>query len=203
MGTHTFRQQGVTDQYLGNQVPAAFKCTAGQAVPIVFQPVTIDDEDGLPDLIGAMESAGWTYDHEGDPTVAKTIAQIVPNALVSDASSIPVASGWVDVLSSTLTTLGNSSVGVQVSAVGNPSVGVGQARVIVNGGDFTDMVVGATAYDIPTSSQGVASFNAPRTIPDTSPTPTTYTFKLQMQATGGGGAVVPRAGTVMSLIEYR
>ncbi len=203
MGTHTYRQIGVSADYLATQISSAYTATPQQAVPITYQSIDLSDDVALDDLTAAMNYVGWEYDHAGVAVVAKTIAQIIPSALVSDASSIPVASGWVDVLTGSISTPGGSSVGVQVTAVANPSVGVAQVRVIVNGGSFSNTVIGATAYDIPISSQATIGFNAPTSIPDTSPTNTTYTFKLQMQATGVLGSVVPRAGTVMSLIEYR
>lgn len=197
---YTYKWSGVTSTYLGQQVPG--EGSVASSVPIVLQTITWD-ETYKEDLDAAMDSKGWIYVYEGTAPAAKAVMQIVPAFLLADASSIAVASGWADVLSANLTTLGGTSVGAQVSAVGNPDVGVGQARLLVNGGAYSNSVRGATAYDIPISAQGIAAFHVPTPIADTSPNATTYTFKLQMQATGALATIVPRAGTGFTLVEYK
>lgn len=204
MGQHTYRQQGVTDDYLSTMLVPGNTGTVSDVVPIVFQTIDLEPDDSdLDDLTAAMEAKGWVYFAAGPAPAAKTIAQIVPQMLSSDAASIPVASGWVDVLSGNVTTLGNSTVGVQATAIGTVGVGAAQVRLRVNGGAFSNQVIGASHYDMPILSASTIAFNIPRPIADTSPTQTTYTFTLQMQATGILGTVVPKAGTAMTLVEYK
>lgn len=198
--SYTYKSAGVTLAYLAQQVPGQGSVAA--VVPAAFQTITWD-ETYKADLDAAMATKGFEYAYEGLAPAAKSIMQIVPKFLAADASSIPVASGWTDVLSETLTTLGGTSVGAQVTAVASPSVGVGQARLLVSGGAYSNTVRGATAYDIPISAQGCAAFHVPTPIADTSPDATVYTFKLQMQATGINGSVVPRAGSGFTLVENR
>lgn len=197
---YTYKAAGVTAAYLAQQIPGSG--SVADAVPAAFQTITWD-ETYKDDLDFAMASKGYEYAYEGASPPAKAIMQIVPSFLAADASSIAVASGWVDVKTATLTTLGGTSVGAQVTAVGAPTLGVGQARLVVDGGQYSNAVRGATAYDIPVSAQGCAAFHIPTPINDTSPNETTYTFKLQMQATGALSAVVPRAGSGFTLVENR
>lgn len=197
---YTYKRLGVTTSSLSQEVPGTG--SAGALVPTGYQTITWD-ETYKDDLDAAMVTKGFEYAYEGEAPPAKSVMQIVPKFLAADASSIPVANGWTDVLSETLTTLGDTSVGAQVTAVASPSVGVGQARLLVSGGAYSNTVRGATAYDIPISAQGCAAFHVPTPIADTSPDATTYTFKLQMQATGILGSVVPRAGTGFTLVENR
>lgn len=134
----------------------------------------------------------------------KVIAQFVTSELVADASAIEVASGWVDVLSAVATSRGGSSVCVQGTAVGSPTVGDAQVRLRINGGSFSNLVIGATYYELSALlTHAVASFTVPLEIPDTSPDATEYTFTLQMQAQGIIGTVTPRLGTVLTVVEYR
>lgn len=197
---YTYKRTGVILATLQQQVPG--DGSVSDLVPAAFQTITWD-EIYKDDLDWAMGQQGMMYAYEGIAPPAKSVMQIVPSFLAVDASSIAVAAGWTDVLSATLTTLGSTSVGAQVTAVADPSIGVAQVRLIVNGGAYSNAVIGATAYDIPISSQGCIAFHVPTPIADTSPTVTEYTFKLQMQATGTLGSVVPRAGSGITLVEYR
>lgn len=197
---YTYKRLGVTTASLSQEVPGSG--SAGALVPTGYQTITWD-ESYKSDLDFAMAAQGFEYAYEGTSPPAKSIMQIVPKFLAADASSIPVAAGWTDVLTETLTTLGGTSVGAQVTAVASPSVGVGQARLLVSGGAYSNTVRGAAAYDIPITSQGIAAFHVPTPIADTSPNETTYTFKLQMQASGILGTIVPRAGTGFTLVENR
>lgn len=197
---YTYQRTGVDLATLQQQVPGDGSASA--LVPTAFQTITWD-ETYKDDLDWAMGQQGMLYAYEGSAPPAKSVMQIVPKFLAADASSILVASGWTDVLSDTLTTLGGTSVGAQVTAVGDPSVGVGQVRLVVSGGAYSNTVRGATAYDIPISAQGCVAFHVATPIAYTSPTETTYTFKLQMQATGILGSIVPRAGTGFTLVENR
>lgn len=197
--TYTYQRKGVSLATLEQHVPGTG--SVSDLVPAAFQTITWD-ETYKADLDWAMSQQGMIYAYEGIAPPAKSVMQIVPSFLAVDASAIAVAVGWTDVLSATLTTLGGTSAGAQITAVANPSVGVGQARLIVNGGAYSNEVRGATAYDIPLSAQGCAAFHVPTSLA-ASPNETTYTFKLQMQATGILGSVVPRAGTTFTLVEYR
>lgn len=197
---YTYKTAGVTAAYLAQQVPGTG--TVALLVPIAFQTITWD-ETYKADLDAAMMAKGAEFAYEGTAPPAKAVMQIVPSFLAADASSIAVAAGWTDVLSASITTLGDTSVGAQVTAVADPSIGVAQVRLIVNGGAYSNAVIGATAYDIPINSQGCIAFHVPTPIAGTSPTVTEYTFKLQMQATGTLGSVVPRAGSGITLVEYR
>jgi hypothetical protein len=197
---YTYENQGVTAAYLAQQVPGTG--TVSPAVPARLQTITWD-ETYKDDLDYAMASAGWVFAYEGVSPPALTIAQIQPTFLAADASLILVASGWVDVLTKTITTIGGTSIGSQITALGAPAIGVGQARLVVDGGSYSNQVMGAAAYDIPLTSQGGVAFHIPTPIPDTSPNLTTYTFKLQMQATGILGTLTPRKGTGLTLLEYR
>lgn len=197
---YTYQFSGVQQAYLEQQVPGSG--SRSDSVPVLLQTITWD-ETYKGDLDAAMASAGWSYSYEGTAPAAKTIAQIQSASLASDASAILVASGWVDVVSRDLTSLGGSTVAVQATAIGSPSVGVGQARVIVNGtGIPADTVIGAAAYDIQISSLSTTAFNAPTAVPSADPA-VTYTFKIQMRATGILGQVVPCAGTRITLVEYK
>lgn len=196
---YTYKHEGVSAAFLA-QVPGSGSAAA--AVPTRFQTITWD-ETFKADLDFEMGQAGWTYAYEGQAPPAKAVMQIVPKFLTADGSQIEVASGWTDVLSETLTTLGGTNVGAQVTVVANPDVGVGQARLLVSGGAYSNTVRGATAYDIPVSAQGCVAFHVPTPIADTSPDATVYTFTLQMQATGVLGTVVPRAGSGFTLVENR
>ena len=200
MKNYTYKRIGVTNEFL-TSVPGTGG-PAGLLVPTGFQTIPWD-ENYKADLDWSMLTQGFIYAYEGIAPPAKSVMQIVTKFLAADASSIPVANGWTDVLTETLTTLGGTSVGAQVTAVASPSVGVGQARLLVSGGAYSNTVRGATAYDIPISGQGCVAFHVPTPIADTSPDATTYTFKLQMQATGILGSVVPRAGTGFTLVENR
>ena len=199
---YTYKRHGITLAYLQGVVPGSGG-SVGDQTPPAYQLVTWDSlyKD---DLDAAMSTAGWGYLWQGTPPPAKTIANVVPSALAADANPIAVASGWVDVLSGAIQTRGDSSVGVQVTALCAGSVGTPQARVRVNGGAFSNQVIGASAYDFEggSSIQPIA-FHFPRPIADTSPTLTTYTFTLQVQAQGILGTATPKAGTTMTLVEYR
>lgn len=203
--TYVYQFDGVTQAYLDQQVPGTG--SVSDSVPPRYQEVTWD-ETYKGDLDAAMGSSGWRYLYEGAAPAAKTIAQIQTSVLASDGSAIGTADGWVSVLTKTLTTQGASAVGVQCTSVADISGVTGQAtaRVIVNGGSFpADTIVGAPGgYDIAgDGGHGSLGFNAPRAIADTSPTNTTYTFELQLSVTGIGSSLTPRAGSVMTLVEYR
>lgn len=201
MTVHRFRFFPPTDAYMTREVGASISRVA------VSHEVTADYE--IPDVsleaaIGVMLTPNnWEYVEASPPTLAaKTIAQIVGSSLAADASSIPVASGWVDVLTASVQTKGSCIFAVQFSAIGAPAMGEGLARLRINGGAFSDLVFGADSYSIPVLSYGVASGNAPKVVAST-PGYTTYTVSLQMQATGVLGSVVPKKGSQLTVVEYR
>lgn len=196
---YTYKNEGVTDAYLAQQCGGSG--TAAPAVPVQYQTITWESAN-KGDVDAAMAAKGYEFAYTGTAPAAKTILQVQTAALAADASSIPVASEWVDVVSQTLSSMGDSSVGVQVTAIGGPSLSVGQVRVVVNGtGIPADTVVGAAAYDIQISALSTTSFNAQAALPAADPA-VAYTFKVQMRATGLG-AIVPRAGTRITLVEYK
>jgi hypothetical protein len=203
MGIHTYRMQGVSDEYLATQIASPTTAEVSEALPIIYQSVDLSDDASLDDLTAGMNWQGWVYAFPGTPPLAKTILQMISEGLSSDASQIGVGDGWVDVVTCDLTTFGGSSVGVQATAVGSVGVGPGQARVKVDGGAFSDLVIGATYYELGVLTRATVSFHFPRPLADTSPSQTTYTFKLQMQATGVLGTVTPRVGTFMTLVEAK
>jgi len=196
---YTYKDEGVSAAYLAQQMPGSG--SVAPAVPMRLQTITWD-ETYKDDLDYAMASKGWAYAYEGTAPAAKTIVQSIPAFLVADASSIATADSWVTVKSQALVSKGGTAVGVLAIAVGNTGSGQAQARVRVSGGAYSNTVVGADQYDIHNSSYGAAGFNVPVPLADTSPNDTTYTFELQMSVTGIG-AVVPRAGSGMSLVEHR
>lgn len=197
---YTYRETGVTAAYLGQQMPGTG--TVASAVPIRYQTITWDS-DYKDDLDAAMASAGWTFAFQGSAPAAKTIAQIQSAVLLADGSAVVPADGWVTKLSRTLTTRGGSNMGVQVTAVGNTGgSGVGAARILANGGSFSNTVIGADQYDLHDANWGFAAFHHPLALPDTSPTETEYTLALQFSVTGVGSSLVPRKGCVVTLVEY-
>jgi hypothetical protein len=196
---YTYKWQGVSAAFLA-QVPGSGSGAA--SVPIVLQTITWD-ETYKDDLDFAMASAGWVYAYEGTAPAAKTIAQLVPAFLAADGASIADEDGWTTAKSGTLTSKGNTAVGVVVTAIGNTNLGQASVRVRVSGGAYSNTVVGAVQYDIPPTSYGEAGFNIPVPLADTSPNDTTYTFDLQYSVVGAGSTVVPRKGSGMSLVEHR
>lgn len=197
---YTYKESGVPGSYISQQVPGTGSVL--EAVPIRLQTI-VWDETYKADLDAAMSSAGWSYLYEGDAPGAKTIAQSVTGYLAADAASIATADGWVNVKSVSLTSQGGSVAASFVVAIGNTGSGQGQARVLVNGGSYSNQVVGAAQYDIHNSNYGATGFNIPVPLADTSPTDTTYTFTLQFSVTGVGATIIPRAGSGISLAEYR
>lgn len=200
---YTYVRVGATLAYLENQVPGTGG-SVGAETPPSYQLVNWDSTY-KDDLDAAMSSLGWTYLWAGTPPVALTIAQIQTVVLTSDGVSIAPADGWVTVATKTIDTRGGSTISVQLTAV-TASNGIDQPhlRVLVNcTGIFSDVVVGAAQYDLPTTDEGGRAMNAPVPIADTSPTIKTYTFTLQLQTTSGASTIQAKAGTVMSLVEYR
>lgn len=199
---YTYKRLGVTLAYLQGVVPGDGGSVSDQTPPSFLG--LIWDSAYKEDLDVAMSDAGWGYLWEGPPPPAKTIIQTQTAALAADASSIGVASGWQDIgLSRTLTTRGGSTVTVQLTAIGSPTLAAAQVRVLVSGGAYSDTVVGAPAYAIDTPPLSTTSAGFPVAIADTSPNETTYTFRVQMQAPGALNAVVPKAHTRISLAEHR
>lgn len=194
---YTYKNEGVTAAYLAQQMPGSG--TVSAAVPIQYQTITWESAY-KDDLDAAMSAKGFTYDYAGTAPPAKVIAQIVPSFLTEDASEITVAQGWVDVRESTVVSHGGSSVGVQVTAICTGTVGTPQYRVVVNGGAYTNQVIGAASYDFPggTSRQPVASH-----IPCPTTQAATYSFKLQVQAQGVLGTATPRAGSGITAVENK
>lgn len=197
---YTYVDQGVTLAQVSQQVPGTG--AVAPAVPIRLQTVTWDSTY-KDDLDAMMAGLGWSYLYQGTAPTAKVIAQIEATALGADAASIAAAAGWVTVLTQTIVTRGGSDVDVRATAVGDTVGGTAQARVLLNGGDFTDSIVGAVQYDLRDSSYGASATRYLSAIPDTSPTETTYTFELQFAVTGGASTVVPRKGTELTLVELR
>lgn len=198
---YTYKRQGVTQAYLDGVMPGTG--TVGDQVPAAYLSVTWEDTYKT-DLDSVMEGQGWAYLWQGPPPAAKTVIQTQTAALAGDASSIGVASGWQDIgLSPTLATRGGSTVTVQLTAIGSPTLAPGQVRVLVSGGAYSDTVVGAAAYAIQATALATTSASFPVPIADTSPDETTYTFRVQMQAPGALNAIVPKAYSRISLAEHK
>lgn len=198
---YTYIRSGASQGYIASQVPGTG--TVYAAVPPVYQRITWD-ETYKADLDYAMSQQGWTYAYEGQPSVAKTIAQIQSTVRTVDASAIVPADGWVTVDTRTLATRGGSAMGVQITAVGNTNgSSIAQARILINGGAYTNTVIGADQYDLHDADWGHAAFHHPVALADTSPAETTYTVSMQLSVTGIGSTVTARKGCVITLVEYR
>lgn len=177
---------------------------------VVYAPAimdaTLSDDTAAGDLDDVLAAdEGWEF-LDADPVAgaARTIAQIVPAALGADASAIATADGWTDVLTASITTKGGTSIGTQVTAVGSAgTTGEGQVRLVINGGSFSNVVLGPTYVSLATTttlSRAVVAFHAPVAI--SAGAAETYDFKLQMQATGLLNTLTPRKGCALTCIEY-
>jgi hypothetical protein len=173
----------------------------GAICPAAFQDITIDDSR-LPDLLAFMAEAGYSL-VATDPTAAatKTILRSAANVLPGDGAAILTAANWQDIgVSISLTTEGGTSLGLQVTGIANSSANEGQMRVVANGGVYSNTVVGPTAFSFAALQFAAASGHVPLALPS-GPT-TTYSFKLQMQATALISSITPRKGCALSAFEY-
>lgn len=199
---YTYVREGITLTYLSTLVPGGGGSVDSQR-PWAYQSVTWDDAF-KDDLDEAMATRGWSFGWAGAAPPAKTIAEVVASFLAADAPDINTADGWTDVATASVSTFGGSSLGVQVTAICTGSVGVPQARLIIDGGAYTNQQIGADQYDFAGgSSRQPTAFHVPTALADTSPTLTTYTVKLQIQSQGVSGTATPRKGTGITLIEHR
>lgn len=202
MATKTYRfvHEGLTASEMTELTGASV--TVEMAHPPTYQDVTVE-ESAFEDLVLAAASKGFTY-LETDPPdpAAKTILRSNADQLAADASAVPVASGWIDVVSTTIATKGASSLAIQGTAIGNITLGAAQARVIIDGGSFSAQVLGADSYDLAGISQANTGFNTPCPIPSTG-NYTTYTIKMQFRAVGVLASVTPRKGTIIAAFEHK
>ena len=200
-------KQGCPDETaISNLLPGGATVTAFTLYAPSIMDAALSDDAAAEDLDGILAADHCWILQDVDPVAgaAKTRVQSVAAVLAADASAIATASGWTDVLSIDLTTKGGTTAGVLVAAIASSGIlGEGQARLIVNGGAFSNVVLGATYHALAmttTKSRDTAAFHVPVSIPSTSGT--TYTFTLQMQATGLLNSMTPRKGCALTCAEH-
>ena len=200
MGIHTFQRRGVTDDYLSSQVPEG--ATTYPVRPPSYQEVEPTNEAYLEDLKYAMKGEGWDYYGAGSAPQARAIKQIANASLASDGDSISVNLGWQDIgLEVEITTKGATAILVVSSVLAGIAIG-GQTRVLIDGGSFSNAIVGPDAADYPVlSGRATAPFTTVLAIPSTA-SETTYTIRCQVQAVGLFSIATPRKGSTLVVSEY-
>lgn len=189
MGTQTvyrYRRIGVTADQFDNAV-GTIPTVVGNVSPSAYQDLTYDSDYHTGGSIGGaveqMAAMGWEFVTASPPAgTPLVIRQTVSAAIASDSSSIPVASGWTDVtgLSVSITTLGGS-IARMAACAAPAAIAIGASyRVLINGGSFSDVVLGTMPLKL---SVGLPRpFFVNQALGATSPT--TYTFRVQAQGVG-------------------
>lgn len=198
--TRRYRQRGVTAADILAHTPAT-SVTTTPTFPPCFQEVTADDSFNT-DIDAYMAEQGADF-VEADPPANTSfmIANIKSAKLAADSTAFPVASGWQDVsgLSVSLSTLGGTTLGITLSAVNSNIAIGGQVQAIINGGSFSNVVVGLAAFPLLTSS--FAGFTTFVTLPAAART--TYTVRVQARGLGVLASVTLAAGaTSIAVFEY-
>lgn len=118
--------------------------------------------------------------------------------LDADASAIPVASGFVTVLSVVLTTIaGSSEVMIEGSLAATTSaLATGNARLLINGGSFSNVVLLTRA--VPTGTAVGATLQTYVVLPAGAQA---YTISLQAQSIGALSSLTPLAGSSIVCTE--
>lgn len=136
-------------------------------------------------LIGVTGAAGV----DGAPGL---LVQSERDGLTVDASAIPVASGWVDVLAVMIVTADDTSI-LEASAVLLGTVAVGaQGRLVLDGGSYTNAVIALGSFPVALAQLSLALLST-RALDAAD----TYTLTLQAQGNGVVATITPLANTTI------
>lgn len=200
--TYRYKQRGLTSDFIADQCGGTPPNAVGLLIPTSTQDVEYEESYHV-DVLSAAQQAGYELVEESPPgNTAVYLAQVKNATLAADSSSIPVASGWTDVsgLSVNLSTFGGTIFGVTLSAV-NAAIAVGaQVRVLINGGAFSDLVLGTAAFPLLTSSFAGFTMATPVSVTGSR---TTYTVRVQARGLGVLASVSLAAGaSSITVFEY-
>lgn len=194
-----YTSSGLVGNLAERHLPAGVTVTAAGPFPFRFVDVTISDDSAAQDLDDYMAGYGCVF-VEADPPApgALTIVQTAPVVLAVDADVVEPADGWVDVLTTSISSKGGTSARVEAFVVvAGTGSGKPQARLLLNGS-----VVGPVVVDVPNGSAGSVSLWVPVGIPVTGGY-VAYAVKLQVRSPSVLTTATPLAGCVLTVAEYR
>jgi hypothetical protein len=205
-GDHVYRfvDFGVTAAHVESMVPGTTTIVSVVVSPLRYCDVRLSDGSADPeaDIAAGMLDVGFVL-LEVDPQLGaiQVPAQILPSKLGADAAVINFGASWVDVFSTDITTKGGS----RLAAIGAPIFSCtlgGEYRLLIDGGSFSPGTVLVDPIALALESRKPYPVQSPVEIPATA-NYTTYTVKLQAQATILTGTVTPKKDSALSLFEYR
>lgn len=199
--TYRYRMQGVTPEEFQEHVGVTPTSTPG--IPAVFCDMTYDDSFAT-DGHAFMLERGWTLAEIAPPAPSALMVANAKSAnLTSASSAFPVASGWTDVagLSVSIATFGGSKFAIDLRAGVSAILVAGEVRALINGGSFSDAVIGA-AIPLPVLVGGQIACALSQDISATG-SRTTYTVRVQARGLGALASVTLAAYTSsIRVIEY-
>ncbi len=203
MPTYRFENLGMVPYEVTNNVGAP-SATLGRVKPPQTMDVTIDAQY-LGSLVDHVlnNKQGWTLiETDPPPVTARVVENIETVALAANSASFPVASGWTDVagFSTTISTRGGSKLVIELLAATAAILVGGSARVLINGGSFSNVVVGAVNF--PVLVGGSTGFRASVNIP--AGARASHTVRVQAQGVGVLASVsLAAVASCMTVTEYR
>lgn len=204
MPRYRFEDTGAQAHELATNVAANMNATLGR----VKAPSTLDitcAAEHLGSLTDYMLNwkSGWLLVETDppDPT-ARTVENIETVALAANSASFPVASGWTDVagFSTTVSTRGGSKLVIELLAATAAILVGGSVRVLINGGSFSSVIVGAVNF--PVIVGGSTGFRVSVNIP--AGARASHTVRVQAQGVGVLASVsLAAVASCMTVTEYR
>lgn len=200
-----FIRTGPTQAQLEEQIAPGITAVPSPVAPPAILDIALSDDTARQDLSGYLETLGYTWSETNPASGAPvTIWQIRTSAKNTDSSGIGTT--WTTIWSQTVTTKGGSSLACQALALCDVVIG-GKARILIDGGSYSDATVGPEVT-FPLLNGALVTPFWPTAIAAGSST--TYTFKLQIKSVGALSSISCDASSSpttnaarLSIFEYR